>query len=81
LTTKEEEIVNVKKKFKDEKLALESEKKRLNLVVEELKSKLENTESRYYAYKKEVDESPLSVMRSELAQKNVEIIELDNKLK
>jgi hypothetical protein len=36
LSTKEEEIVNVKKKFKDEKLALETEKKRLNLVVEEL---------------------------------------------
>ena len=73
--------MTIKKKFKEEKIALESEKKRLALQLEEYKNKLELAENKFYTYKKEVDESPISVLRAELAQKTVEIIEFENKLK
>ena len=63
LTNKEEEILNVKKRFKEEKVMLESDKKRLTAQVEDLKQRQENTEQRFYTFKKEVDESPLSVIR------------------
>ena len=73
--------MTIKKKFKEEKIALESEKKRLALQLDEYKNKLEQAENKFYTYKKEVDESPISVLRAELAQKTVEIIEFENKLK
>ena len=73
--------MGVKKKFREEKQALEAEKKRLLAQVEELKGRQEATEQRFYQYRKEVEESPLSVMRAELAQKEVERIELESRLK
>ena len=81
LTIKEEEIMNVKKRFKEEKVLLEQDKKRLIQQLEECKLRLDQTESKYYQFKKEVDESPLSVLRSELAQKQLEQIEVESKLK
>ncbi len=42
---------------------------------------MEIAENKFYAYKKEVDESPLNVLRNELSLKNLEIIDLDSKLK
>ncbi len=59
--------MNVKKRFKEEKVLLEQDKKRLVQQVEDYKSRLDQTELKYYAFKKEVDESPLSVLRSELS--------------
>ena len=59
--------MNVKKRFKEEKVLLEQDKKRLVQQVEDYKTRLDQTESKYYAFKKEVDESPLSVLRSELS--------------
>ena len=59
--------MNVKKRFKEEKVLLEQDKKRLVQQVEDYKARLDQTESKYYAFKKEVDESPLSVLRSELS--------------
>jgi hypothetical protein len=38
-------------------------------------------ENKFYSFKKEMDDNPISVMRNELAQKNIEIIELDSKVK
>lgn len=73
--------MTIKKKFKEEKVTLETEKKRLTVQVEEHKARLEQLENKFYAYKKEMDENPISVMRNELAQKNIEIIELDSKVK
>lgn len=63
LTLKEEEIMNIKKRFKEERVMLESDKKRLTQQTEELKNRLELTETKLYSFKKEVDESPLSVLR------------------
>lgn len=77
LTLKEEEIMNVKKRFKEEKMTLESDKKRLTNQLEEYKTRLEQADSRFYAFKKDIDESPLSVLRQELATKNLELSEAE----
>jgi len=60
---------------------LEQDKKRLAAQVEDYKNRLEAVEGRYYAYKKEIDESPLTVLRNELSQKNLELIEMEGKVK
>ncbi len=73
--------MNVKKRFKEEKVMLEQDKKRLLAQLEEHKQRLEQMDTKYYAFKKDVDESPLSVLRQELGQKNLELIEMESKLK
>jgi predicted hydrolase (HD superfamily) len=59
--------VNVKKRFKEERFALETDKKKLQQQVEELKTRNEAVENRLLSLKRDIDESPLSVLRSELA--------------
>ena len=49
---KEEEAMNLKKRFKEEKVTLEQDKKRLTVQNEDLKQKLEGSENRFYTYKK-----------------------------
>jgi centrosomal protein CEP120 len=80
LANKEEEIINIKKKFKEEKNQLEHDKKRATNQVEDLKNKLEAVDKKFYAYKLEVEQSPLNVLRNELAQKNIEVVELETKV-
>ena len=67
LTVKEEEVVAVKKRFKEERMALEADKKRLQQQVDELKNRNETVENRFVSLKRDIDESPLAVLRSELA--------------
>jgi len=58
--------MNIKKRFKEERTLLEHDKKRLTCSLEDSKNKLEAIENKYYSYKKDIDESPLSVLRNEL---------------
>ena len=81
LTLKEEEIMNVKKRFKEERTTLEMDKKKLLASTDDLKSRAEHAEAKLLAFKRDIDESPLSVLRGELAQKNLELIESDSKAK
>lgn len=78
---KEEEVVNVKKRFKEERTTLESDKKKLQAQVEELKARCEGAENRLHSLKRDIEESPLSVIRGELASKNLELIESESKTK
>ena len=48
MTLKEEEIINTKKRFKEEKVLLEQDKKRLTLQLDDYKIKLEGIENKYY---------------------------------
>ena len=52
-----------KKKFKEEKMILEGDKRRLHKEVGDYQTKLESAHSRFFELKKEVEESPLSVLR------------------
>lgn len=81
LTQKEEEILSIKIKFKDERLNLENDKKRLAKEVVDGHEKLEQAHSRFFALKTEVDSSPLQVLRTELGQKQLEISDLNSKIK
>ena len=81
LTVKEEEVVNVKKRFKEERLSLEQDKKKLQQQVEDLKCRNETVEHKLVSLKRDIDESPLSVLRSELAQKNLSLVEAETKIK
>lgn len=73
--------MNVKKRFKEERMLLEKDKKQLNAQLDEYKQRLEIAENKFYSYKKEIDESPLTVLRNELTQKNLTIMDLETKLK
>lgn len=81
LTSKEEEIINLKQKFKEERQQAEQDKKRLQGQVSDYQQKLENAGQRFFNLKKEVEESPLAVLRNELGQKQLEIVELESKVK
>jgi len=47
LTLKEEEILQIKLKFKDERVAFDLEKKRLNKEIAEMHANLEAHQKRY----------------------------------
>ena len=81
LTQKEEEIINIKKKFKEEKVQLEHDKKKLTKEVTEAQDKVSDATARFYNLKKEVEDSPLSVLRNEIGTKQLEIVELESKVK
>ena len=49
--------------------------------VVEYQKKLEDASERFFGLKKEVEDSPLSVLRNELGQKQLEIVELETKVK
>ena len=81
LAAKEEEILKIKNKFREERQGLETDKKRKEKEVLALQTNIEGAHERFYALKKEVEESPLSILRQELAAKNAEICDLQVRLK
>lgn len=54
--------------------------KNLQEQLEQSKKLLDEVEERYRVYRKDMEESPLSVLRTELGKKNIEIIEANTKL-
>lgn len=73
--------MQIKMKFKEERQSLENDKKRLAKEAQDLQDKLEQSSSRFYNLKKDVEESPLSVLRQELGARQLEITELQTKVK
>jgi Fe-S cluster biosynthesis and repair protein YggX len=59
--------LNVKKKFKEEKAVMETHEKKLKQQNDELRAKLEQCDQKFFAYKQEIENSPLNVLRNELA--------------
>ncbi|CAI2373286.1 unnamed protein product [Moneuplotes crassus] len=80
LSNKEEEILNMKKKFKEEQLTLQGEIKSLKKQVAKAKELLDQNEESYRTYRKDMEESPVSVMRTEINKKNLEIADISNQL-
>lgn len=81
LTHKEEEILNIKMKFKEERQNLEMDKKRLAKEVADCHLLVQQAQTKFYALKSEVEESPLQVLRTELGQKQLELVEMQTKVK
>ena len=81
LTGKEEEIMNIKKKFKEERMTLEADKKRLTKEMMDHQDKLKDASERYFNLKRDVEESPLSVLRNELGTKQIELVEMESRVR
>ena len=81
LTQKEEEIMNIKKKFKEERVQLETDKKKLTKEVADSQEKVSDATNRFYNLKREVEDSPLAVLRQEIGSKQLEIVELESRVK
>jgi len=77
LANKEEELNFIKKRFKEEKTNLEKEKSVLQKVIMEKEKENNSLETAFRNFRREVDESPLSIMRAEINKKNMEIEELN----
>lgn len=73
--------MQIKIKFKEERMQLEGEKKKLLKDLSDSQEKVEQSHTRFYNLKKEVEESPLSVLRQELGSRQLEIGELQSKVK
>lgn len=81
LTSKEEEIIALKGKFKEERQQNEHDKKRMSTQVNDYSHKLEDAGTRYFNLKKDIEESPLALLRNELGTKQLEVVELESKVK
>lgn len=81
MTSKEEEIMNIKMKFKEERMGLENEKKRLTKETTDYQNKLGDATDKFYSLKRDVEESPLSVLRNELGSKQLEVVEMESRVK
>ena len=76
LINKDDEITYIKKRFKDEKMQLEKEKSGLNKKLIDQQKNYENLEATYMNYKKEVEDSPLSLLKNEITRKQIQNEEL-----
>ena len=59
----------------------EGERKKLQKDLSDCQEKIEQSHTKFYNLKKEVEESPLSVLRQELGSRQLEIGELQSKVK
>lgn len=80
MASKEEEIANVKWWFLEEKKNLELDKKKLTNSLADSKETLDALERWFRDYRKEQDESPMAVLRAEIQNKNIVIMELESQI-
>lgn len=80
MASKEEEIANVKWWFLEEKKNLELDKKKLTNSLADSKETLDALERWFRDYWKEQDESPMAVLRAEIQNKNLVIMELESQI-
>jgi hypothetical protein len=80
LISKEEEITTVKKRFLEEKRVIDLEKKKLTNSLAEAKVALDDQERKFWDYRREQDESPMAVLRAEIQNKNLQVLELESQV-
>ena len=73
--------MSVKKRFKEEKNVFEHDLKKSKAQASDLQSKLENAQQAFYDYKQETEHSPLNVLRNELGNRQIQIVELETRLR
>ena len=54
--------------------------KRQDKTIDELRGRLDAADVKFLQYKQEIENSPLNVLRNELAQKTIEIVELETRV-
>lgn len=75
LANKEEEIIYYNKRFKESKSFLEKDKQNLLKQLEEKEKEYQKLENQFKNYKKEIDDSPLTLIKNELNRKTLELEE------
>jgi chromosome segregation ATPase len=76
LANKEEEIAYIKNRFRDEKKQLEKDKQSLQKTIVDKDRHIEEIEISFKSYKKEIDDSPISILKNELNRKSLEYEDL-----
>jgi chromosome segregation ATPase len=72
LANKEEEIAYIKNRFRDERKQLEKDKQSFQKTIIEKERQIEEIEISFKSYKREIDDSPISVLKNELNRKSLE---------
>ena len=52
----------------------------MTATIEDLKNRLEDSDKRYLNLKKDIEDSPLNMLRNELNTKNLDLLECERKL-
>lgn len=76
ITSKNEELILITKKSKDDKAILEKEIANLKKLLQTKNQEFSDLEKLYKTYKTEIEDSPMSNLRIELNRKTLEIEEL-----
>jgi len=80
LAAKEENIVTIKGKCKEEKAKMESQLAKIQEQLTKTKEQLEEITDKYNILKKELEESSVNILKQEISAKGLELIELERKL-
>lgn len=76
ITSKNDEILLITKKSKEDKLSLEKEINNLKKLLQNKNQEFIDLEKMYKSYKSEIEDSPMSSLRIELNKRSLEIEEL-----
>ena len=76
LINKDDEIIYIKNRFKEEKTALEKEKKILTKKLNDKQKAYDDLEETFRQYKKDIEDSPLTLLKNEINRKQIQYEEL-----
>jgi len=77
---KEEESQTVRRQAREDKLKLESENRKAQDQISQLKKVIEDLDENFRLYKKDAEDSPVSILKQELHTKNMEVMECERKM-
>ena len=81
LVNKEEEIELIKQRAKDEQLKLQKSNTQLKKNLETKQKEINALEEKFITYKKNIEDSPVSVLKSEITRKQIQNEELEKQIK
>ncbi len=76
LLNKDEEIDLIKQRAKEEQIKLQKQNTQLQKNIQKLQKEIENLEEKFKNYKKEVEDSPISLLKNEITRKEIQNEEL-----
>ena len=80
LLIKDEEIDLIKKRHMDEQLKLQKNNIQLQKNIKNKESQIEKLEENFKNYKKEVEDSPISLLKNEITRKQIQNEELERQI-
>ena len=80
LLNKDEEIDLIKQRAKDEQLKLQKTVAQLRKNIDNKQKEIDNLEQNYKNYKKEIEDSPISILKNEITRKQIQNEELEKQI-